>query len=698
MQLTRKTWTALLVLFVGLMGVLVYWNGLFSRSALLNYLQAGDRYSIIPLRIYSKEGRLIGEFGHLRRHWIEPAAVPRHLVEGFKNCSGRRQRGWPLAIGPFTRALARTIRMHNPQLSRKQLILSLHLKFTDDELTGLFLNTVYMGHRNYGVRSAASYYYQQPLDRLSLAQIAMLIGLSNRPSADNPLRRPKAAVVNRNRVLKCMLSAKQIDRRKYKQAVAAAISAVPRHHSKRFSVDASYVAEMVRRRLFKKYGSAVYRDGYKVFTTISLPHQKAANRVVFHQVLDYDKKTNYSVTEGTQTKLSPTQAGRDKQLGSYEIFSGLIPGLVVSTADDHAVVYLKTRKTVRLEFKDIDLVQSKSRYRIRIPAQQKLKKILAPGVVIRVRNINAGAHKKPAWRLSKIPEVRAALVSLDPRTGAIYALSGGFNFYMRRPVVNYATESPRFSGMTIVPFIYAAILKKGVPAESITKLLNKLALPDDVLLPKLVELAGEKYVKGFLHTQALTDISLSKTTGLQYTSTTPLRLVENYALLANQGYRIKAYLIRSIRRRGREIYRHRPRLACSECTQIQGVRGMSARRIVDQHITRQVAVLLRSTVRSSLVDTGLVSAEWLKQQALYGLNELQTVIYSGCGTPDQTNSWFAGYNSRIVTVAWAGVEFVKGANQNAFSARPSAKMWLNYMKLVLEHGSRVRHSSVIAAP
>ncbi len=693
----RTLLAAALTLAVGLPVAGLY-TSLFSRQSLLDHLQAGRQHSVIPLRIYSRERQLIGEYADLQRQWTDLNAIPGRLQAAVRRC-GRPAQGFAASgAGYYARVLARYILARDRRLHRNRygaLVLSLYLSFDEAELLELYLNSVYLGHRNYGFRSAASFYYQQPLERLTAAQSAMLIGLSARPSAANPHTDPRQAVSNRNEVLRCMRAAGLLSPREYVRAVGAAVAVIPRNHRRRFATDASFAAEMVRRRLFRKYGRAIYRDGFRVYTTLSVVDQRSANQAVYAPLLEYDRKTNYFLTEGRRVERpASTRAGRDRQLSRLRIHADLIPGLIVDVAEDHLRVYLKTGQTIHLARDDLGLIKQKSSYRTGVPADEPLPRLFRPGAFVRVRNLNPDPQGRPIWKLYRSPGAHAALVALDPGSGAIRALVGDIGYYLHRPVVNYATESPRYTGMTMAPFVYAAVLSRGIAVARINEKLNGAVLPDGKALSAIIGLAGRQQVQAFLRSKGFAGRFSSKAVRdeVQYTRSTPLQLAQRYAVLANGGYRINAYLVQSIERYDRsagstaeytEVYRHRPYLACPRCRTLAQTAGRPAERVLDEALVRQVGGLLRSSLHAGLSSTGLVP-EWVKNRSLYGLNHLQTVIYSGCGTPDESNAWFAGYHSRLVVVTWAGIGYVKGSNTGAFSARPAAVMWMNYMTAVLK--------------
>lgn len=528
----RKTFRVLLTLFA-----LASFGAIFSLAAIYLYLSPNlpsvksirDVRLQTPLRVYSSDGLLIGEFGEKRRRPIKLENVPQAFIDAllaaedrdFYSHKGVSIRGLARAVtelittgekgsggSTLTMQLTRNVFLSlDIKFVRKfnEILLSLKLEreLTKDEILELYVNYMFLGKRAYGIQAAAEVYYGTELSELSLAQLAMIAGLFQGPSTQNPIINPVRALERRNWILRQMYSLELVDKQQFESALAEPITA--EYHGSRLDISAPYVAELAREKAIRTFGLKAYTDGYRVITTVNSEMQLAAQEAVVNGLMSYDKRHGYrgpelklpmeqaplalireieaeAVTNGTnsnentitppdskpistdhepiaqQTEDSPAWQLTLNEIPSY---AGLAPGVVLFVEDKRAHVLLKEGKRITLEWEDgLSSARPYINENARGASPQSASEVVSVGDVIRVR-----LNDELRWQLSQIPEVQAALVALKPKNGAILSVVGGFDFYENQ--FNRATQAYRQPGSGLKPFIYSAALENGMTAASI---------------------------------------------------------------------------------------------------------------------------------------------------------------------------------------------------------------------------------------
>jgi len=469
----------------------------------------------LPMNVYSREGRLIAQFGEVRRYPINIHDVPDRLKKAFLAVedarfyehSGVDWRGisravWLLATthghrvpggSTITQQVVKQFFLSNEysytrKLTEIALALKIERELSKDQIFELYLNKSFFGNRAYGVAAAAEYYYGKKLDQLSLAECASLAAIPKFPSSGNPLSNPDRAKERRDYILDRMAELKFVTKSERDAAKAEPPHAAP--HEPPVEVEAPYVAEMVRQAMLDRYGSDALNRGYRVYTTIDATKQAAANRAVRDDLLVYDRRHGY---RGPEAKLDLSvetdRAALVQKLLARGIYGGLLPGVVLQASAIDANVLLGNGQEVTIDlnavrwalngktrvdallargdvFRLLPITSADQQRAALIAAADKIRgkadadKIAPPPAIV-----DQDGGKIVAYQLNEIPKAQSALVSLEPEDGALRALVGGFSFAQSK--FNRATQSLRQPGSSFKPFVYAASFERGFSPASI---------------------------------------------------------------------------------------------------------------------------------------------------------------------------------------------------------------------------------------
>ncbi|WP_445777160.1 penicillin-binding protein 1A [Shewanella sp.] len=545
-----------------------------------------------PLRIYSKDGKLISQFGEKRRIPVEYDDVPVQLINAVLDTEDARffeHRGIdPIGIiraatilittgkksqgaSTITQQVARGFFLSNEKTyirKIKEIFLALKIEkaLTKKEILALYLNRSFLGNRAYGVGAAAQVYYGKELHQLTLPEMAMIAGLPQAPSAANPIRNPERAVARRNWVLSRMLEKRNITQAEYEEAINSPSTA--KYHGAEIDLYAPYISEMARDYMIQKYGEeAAYTNGYNVYTTISSDLQLMAQESLRDNVFAYDQRHGY---RGPAAELwTDTPLAKDAIIDTLKrtpSMQGIIPAAVMNVSEQQAQVLTSEGNTITLEWKGLKWARKFiSDKRQGLPPKQAAE-ILTAGQQVWIR------HNGKHWQLSQIPVVSSATVSLDPHDGAIRTLVGGFSFSQSQ--FNRVTQAKRQLGSNIKPFIYAAALEKDYTLATLinnapinkpdirqgtawrpknspdiyggpTRLRVGLAQSINVMAVRAMRHAGldntiNELVKfGF----DPNDLPRNESLALGSPSVTPLQVATAFNVFANGGYLVEPYFI-----------------------------------------------------------------------------------------------------------------------------------------------------------
>jgi len=568
----------------------------------------------VPLRIYSSDGKLIAEYGEMKRIPLRYDQIPKQMIQAILAAEDNRFFEHPgVDYQGIIRAALHLIRTGNRGqggstitmqvarnffLSREktytrkinEILLSLKIEreLSKEEILELYLNKIYLGKRAYGAAAAAQVYYGKDLDQLNLPQLAMIAGLPKAPSAYNPIVNPERAILRRNYVLRRMHELEFITDEQFKEAMNAPVSA--EEHAFGTELDAPYLAEMVRSEMLDRYGKDAYTFGYSVYTTVDSRLQKAANRSLHKNLIAYEHRHGYRGPE-SHVELGDDAGSKEwrealKDTGSI---GGLLPAVVVSVNDKEAVFSLEDGNPHTLPMDGMKWARRYINDNSMGNEPEKPADVLKVGDIIRVEQAADGQ-----WQLSQVPEVSGAVVSLHPNDGAVLALTGGFDYFQSK--FNRATQAERQPGSNFKPFLYSAALANGfTPATIIndapvvfedsalesewrpenysgrffgpTRLREALVHSRNLVSIRILQSIGVNtainYVKnfGFPVDRLPRDLSLA----LGSATLTPYEVVRGYATFANGGFLINPYFIQRIEgSEGKLLYEANPAIACDE--------------------------------------------------------------------------------------------------------------------------------------
>ncbi|MBO6276302.1 MAG: transglycosylase domain-containing protein, partial [Pseudomonas sp.] len=548
----------------------------------------------IPLRVYTSDGKLIAEFGEMRRSPIKFADIPPNFInallsaedDNFANHYGvdpssLMRAATQLVKSGHIQSGGSTITMQvaknyflssERSFSRKtnEILLALEIEreLTKDEILELYVNKIYLGNRAYGIESAAQVYYGKSIRDLSLAQMAMIAGLPKAPSRFNPLANPVRSKERRDWILGRMYKLGKIDQASYQAAIAEPVNAS--YHVPTPEVSAPYIAEMARAEMVGRYGSEAYTEGFRVTTTVPSDLQELANTAVHEGLIAYDQRHGY---RGPESRLpGKTLAVWTQELAKQRPISGLEPAIVTQVDKDGIQVLTRTGEA-HVAWNTMKWARKFLNTNSMGPMPKQPSDVAQVGDLIRVQPQTDGSYK-----FSQVPTVQGALVSLDPDNGAIRALVGGFAFEQSN--YNRAMQAKRQPGSSFKPFIYSAALDNGYTAATLVndapivfvdEYLDKVWRPKNdtntflgpirvrealyksrnlVSIRLLQSLGVDRtvdYISKFGFNKQ--DLPRNLSLALGTATLTPMEIATGWSTFANGGYKITPYLIDKIESR-----------------------------------------------------------------------------------------------------------------------------------------------------
>jgi penicillin-binding protein 1A len=684
---------------VAALTVVLLWPNLPSLEVLTDYRPK------IPLRIYSAEGDLIGEFGEEKRAVVKIQDVPQVMKAAIlaaeddrfyqhggvdymgvaraaiANLQGRRE-----GASTITMQVARTFFLTREKtfarkLSEVLLAFKIEANLTKDQILELYINQIFLGQRAYGFGSAAQVYFGKGLADLTPAESAMLAGLPQAPSRQNPFVNAKRAKERQAYVLRRMHDVGWLSSENYKAALAEPLKLNPNQRDS-FAFQADYVSEMARVAVVEQYGEPAYVSGLRVYTTVRRRDQEAANAGLRQGIIEYDRRHGYRGPE-TQVNLPPAggkvEEAIEEALQEREVLGELLPA-VVTEASPREV------KAVMRRGEEVSITGDGLKFAARALTDRNPDRAIRRGSLIRVQ-----AGDKGAWSITQLPRVEAALVALDPSNGAILGLSGGFDFNANK--FNHATQAWRQPGSSFKPFIYSAALEKGfTPAtvlndapfvidaaktggqlwepknydgkyEGPMRLRTALAKSKNMISIRLLQAIGPHYAQDYVQRFGF-DPKMHPaylTMALGAGSVTPLQMASAYSVFANGGYRVKPWFIARIEdNRGQTLYTAKPETA-----------RVDAERVLDERNAFLMTMLMRDVVRSGTATRAMA----LGRQDLAGKTGT---------TNDHVDAWFAGFNGRLVAVSWIGFDTPANLGTNETGGQAALPIWLGYASRVLK--------------
>lgn len=681
-----------------------------------------------PMRVLSAEGRLMAEFGTERRLAVRYEDIPPRVIQAFIAAEDERfmqHRGVdPVGLirasvrllqtgeraqggSTITMQLARNVflsseRTYTRKIREILLALQIEEELSKEEIIELYLNKIFLGERAYGVAAAAQVYFNRPLSEITVDQAALIAGLPKAPSRDNPIANPVRAMERRGYVLRRMHASGFINASTLAAAQASPLGVSP--YRAALDVEAPYAAELARQEVLSVLGEVAYSQGLRVVTTLVAKEQAAAVDAVRNGLLDVEMRQGWRGVE-TQLEASILNDREALMLALSEVrrWPALTVVAITSSNAEGFQALSVDGETVSLDGASVAWAGPQ-------------KDMLKPGAVIRLRR-----NKEGAFRLSQTPAPQAAFVALDPQTGAITSMVGGYDFYLSS--FNRSVQAQRQVGSAFKPFLYAAAMDAGFTPASVV--LDAPVVFDDPMLEEAwrpTNYSGRFYGptrlrEALVHSRNLVTVRLLQAIGFEQARSyaakfgldrnrlprdltmalgsavyTPLELATAYAVLANGGFKVTPQLIDRVETAdGTVVWRPGQALTLEETPSViatptpapsadvtdedKGDTELEAedpRRVVSDAVAWLITDILRDAVRRG---TGARVSTELKRRDLAGKTGT---------TNDETDAWFAGYNRHRVGVAWVGHDQPQRIGRGEVGGRAALPIWVDVMRVALK--------------
>ena len=709
----QRNWQQYLIrwgIFLGsagliLLGLVIVYALVVAKPNLPDLDTITDYNPKVPLRIYTADNALIGEFGEERRNIIAIEEIPSYLKNAvvaiederfythggvdywgvlratLANLRGRLAQG----ASTITMQVARNFFLTNEKsFTRKiyEVLLAWKIEsnLSKEQILELYMNQIYLGQRAYGFGSAAQIYFGKDIQRISIAEAAMLAGLPKAPSAYNPVVNYRRAKIRQEYILQRMRDLKMITPSQYQSAMTETLHI--RGVGREFTTKADFATEMVRQLLISEYGDGIYTQGMTVITTIKKAEQDAAYSAVRKGIMDYELRNKYRGPEGyikLPEDLTARQRAIDNALSDHPSSDDLLAGVVITVNPKEIQAVIATGDTVTIKGDDLKLGT------VALSDKAQPKQQIKPGAIIRV------LPSEGRWVLAQMPRVEAAFVSLDTNSGGIRALVGGFDF--NRNKYNRVSQAQRQPGSSFKPFIYAAALEKGIMPNTLVndaplsisaletgsqmwspknydgkfegqmKIRVALAKSKNLASVRVIRKIGPRYAQDFIQRFGFEAEKHPPylTMALGAGSVTPLQIATGYGVFANGGYRVEPYLIsKVIDAKGNVLFEATPQKAGDP-----NLRALDAR-----------TAFVMDSLLQEVTKTGTAAS------ARSALGRSDIAGKTGT-TNDSMDAWFAGYHSDVVAVAWMGFDKPKSLGDRETGGGLALPMWIRYMKTAL---------------
>ena len=660
----------------------------------------------LPLRVYSAEGALLGEFGEERRNLTPIGEIPQVMKDavlaiedarffqhggvdykgvlraGLANLGRVKSQG----ASTITMQVARNVYLSSEKtFTRKiyEILLTFKLEhlLTKDQILEIYMNQIFLGNRAYGFAAASEAYFGKPLKSVSIAEAAMLAGLPKAPSAYNPISNPKRARARQQYIIERMEENGFITAQQAEQAKKEELKIRTGPDNTR--IHAEYVAEMARQLIFAQYGNEAYTRGLNVYTTLNAAEQEAAYVALRRGIMDYERRQQYRGPEkfvALPASAQEVEDAIDDALANHPDNGDVLSAVVLEASAKRILAARANGDSV--EITGDGLKPAQSGLSDKAPPNIKIRR----GAVIRVVKTPKGA-----WEITQLPEVEGAFVALDPRNGSIRALVGGFDFDKNK--FNHAAQAWRQPGSSFKPFIYSAALEKGfTPATVINdaplffdagvtggqpwepknydgkydgpmSMRTGLAKSKNMISIRILQAVGPKTAQewvgrfGFDPEKHPAYLTMALGAG----SVTPLQMASAYSVFANGGYRINPWLIAKVTdHKGRVISEITPP-ALSEQP-----------RAIDARNAFVMSSLLQEVTRTG---TAARAQATLKRPDLYGKTGT---------TNDSVDAWFAGFQPTIAAVTWIGYDTPRNLGSRETGGGLSLPVWISFMERALK--------------
>lgn len=690
-----------MVIAIGLIILILAYPNLPSLEVLTDYRPK------IPLRIFTADGYLIGEFGEERRAVVSIQEVPPVMKQAILSAEDDRfyQHGGIDYLGilraaganligggkrqgasTITQQVARNFfltgeKTYTRKLYEALLSFKIESNLSKDQIFELYINQIFLGQRAYGFAAAAQIYFGKPLKDISIAEAAMLAGLPKAPSAYNPIVNPKRARLRQQYVLRRMHELNFISDTQYEAALKEPL--IVKRELAEYAVHAEYVAEMARQITAERFPEDVYSRGMRVYTTLIKAEQEAAYASLRKGVMDYDRRHGYRGAESyldMKDIQSDQDEAIDEALQDISDTGDLIPALVLAADAKQIRAYRKGGEIVALHGDAMKFAAKM--LDDKAPPNKRIKR----GAIIRLQKDDKGG-----WQISQLPEVESAFVAVAPQDGAIRALVGGFDF--NRNKFNHVTQAWRQPGSSFKPFIYSASLEKGynpnsiiadepivIPAsqtgaqawephnydgkyEGPMKMRTALAKSKNMVSIRILQSIGTQYAQdyagkfGFDPEKHPPYLTMALGAG----SVTPWQMVTAYSVFANGGYKISPYVVHEIRDEKNQVL--------AQSAQVQA--GEESIRAIDPRNAFMMDAMLRDV---AIYGTAAKASVALKRHDLAGKTGT---------TNEYVDAWFCGYQMTVAGCAWIGFDQPKKLGDKETGGAAALPIWIGYMSRAL---------------
>jgi len=687
---------------IGLIVLVLAYPNLPSLEVLTDYRPK------IPLRVFTADGYLIGEFGEERRAVVHIQNVPDIMKQAILSAEDDRfyQHGGIDYIGiiraaaanllgggkrqgasTITQQVARNFFLTGEKTYTRKLyevLLSFKIEnnLSKDQIFELYINQIFLGQRAYGFAAAAQIYFGKPLKDISIAEAAMLAGLPKAPSAYNPIVNPKRAKLRQLYVLRRMHELGFITDTQQEAAIKEPL--VLKRELGDYAVHAEFAAEMARQITAERFPEDVYTRGMQVYTTLIKAEQEAAYASLRRGVMDYDRRHGYRGAESyldMQEMHSDQDEAIDEALQDIADAGDLIPAVVLAADAKQIRAYRKGGESLTLTG---DAMKFAARMLDeKAPPNKRIKR----GAIIRLQKDDKGN-----WQISQLPEVESAFVAVTPNDGAIRALVGGFDF--NRNKFNHVTQAWRQPGSSFKPFIYSASLEKGFTPNSVIadepivippsqtgaqawqphnydgkyegpmKMRTALAKSKNMVSIRILQSIGTQYAQdyagrfGFDPEKHPPYLTMALGAG----SVTPWQMVTAYSVFANGGFRIKPYIVSEIRDEKAQVVARSAEVQAGD----ESIRAIDARN----------AYMMDSMLRDvTIFGTAARASVALKRQDLAGKTGT---------TNEYVDAWFCGYQMTVAGCAWIGFDQPKKLGDKETGGAAALPIWIGYMSRALK--------------
>ena len=689
---------AAILLVVGVAMVMAYPN-------LPDISDLADYKPKLPLRVFTADGQLMGEFGEERRNLTPIKDIPKVMKDAVLSIEDNRfyQHGGVDYLGILRAGIANIGRMksqgastitmqvaRNVYLSSEktytrkiyEILLTYKLEhmLTKDQILEIYMNQIFLGNRAYGFASAAETYFGKPLKDITVAEAAMLAGLPKAPSAYNPISNPKRARSRQLYIIERMEENQYITAAQAKAAKTEPLKL--RSAADKKILHAEYVAETVRQMVFAQYGQDTYTRGLNVYTTVQSNEQMAAYKALRQGIMDFERRQIYRGPEKfIDLPADPKKMDDaiDDALEEHPDNGDVLSAVVLEASPRKVVVIRQNGEQITISGDGLKPAQSG--LSDKTPPAKQVRK----GALIRITQTPKGA-----WEITQLPEVEGALVAITPQTGAIRALVGGFDFAKNK--FNHVTQAWRQPGSSFKPFIYSAALEKGfTPAtmvndaplffdsgvtggqpwepknydgkfDGLMSLRTGLAKSKNMVSIRVLQAVGprpaQEWVTRFGFDEDKHPAFLTMALGAG--SVTPMQMATGYSVFANGGHLVQPHLITRI-----TDFKDRILVDSPAVTQLGETPAIPARNAF------VMTSLLQEVTRSG---TAARAQGTLKRPDIYGKTGT---------TNDAMDAWFAGYQTNLAAVVWIGYDTPRKLGDRETGGGLSLPVWISFMETAL---------------